>query len=244
MNARTNRPGGGRLARPLVIAFALAAAAFPGRGEAQTEGNALYRVLLLRAAPGAFEAGMEALRESFTLIEEAGDTAPFWLRHSQGDQWDFMLIVPLGDFAEYYAAGGVVFGAGPGPRETPGGRVRLSGGVARTLDSPRGDGPALRGDRALSRRDVRGTSRPARRARGAAAHGEPLLRAPRPSAERDLREGGRFELQAFAAAGARFSTGEQDDAARAAGFDGVDDISPYLRSLLAYHHDTLAVPGR
>ena len=104
MNARTNRPGGGRLARPLVIAFALAAAAFPGRGEAQTEGNALYRVLLLRAAPGAFEAGMEALRESFTLIEEAGDTAPFWLRHSQGDQWDFMLIVPLGDFAEYYAA--------------------------------------------------------------------------------------------------------------------------------------------
>ena len=52
------------------------------------------------------------------------------------------------------------------------------------------------------------------------------------------------DLQAFAAAGARFSTGEQDDAARAAGFDGVDDISPYLRSLLAYHHDTLAVPGR
>jgi len=52
------------------------------------------------------------------------------------------------------------------------------------------------------------------------------------------------DLQSFAAAGARFSTQQQDEAARVAGFEGVSDISPYLRSLLAYHHDTLAVRVR
>ena len=52
------------------------------------------------------------------------------------------------------------------------------------------------------------------------------------------------DLQTYAAQGVRFSEAEQDEAARAAGFDGVGDISPYLRSLLSYHHDTIAVRVR
>ena len=51
-------------------------------------------------------------------------------------------------------------------------------------------------------------------------------------------------LQSYAAEGVRYSEEEQDEAARGAGFDGVGDISPYLRSLLSYHHDTLAVRVR
>ena len=51
-------------------------------------------------------------------------------------------------------------------------------------------------------------------------------------------------LQAFAAAGNLHSEAEQDEAAKAAGFEGVGDIGPYLRSLLSYHHDTLAVSVR
>ena len=51
------------------------------------------------------------------------------------------------------------------------------------------------------------------------------------------------DLQAFASAGARYSEPEQDEAARSAGFDGVDQVGPYLRSLIDYHHDTLAVPA-
>jgi len=49
-------------------------------------------------------------------------------------------------------------------------------------------------------------------------------------------------LQAYAAAGVRYTAAQQEEAARAAGFDGVGDISPYLRSLLSYHNDTLGVP--
>jgi hypothetical protein len=33
---------------------------------------------------------------------------------------------------------------------------------------------------------------------------------------------------------------KQEEAARAAGFDGVNRIGPYLRTLIALHHDTLA----
>ncbi len=34
---------------------------------------------------------------------------------------------------------------------------------------------------------------------------------------------------------------KQEEAAKAAGFDGVKAIGPYLRTLIALHHDTLAV---
>jgi hypothetical protein len=36
----------------------------------------------------------------------------------------------------------------------------------------------------------------------------------------------------------------QEEAARAAGFDSVKGIGPYLRTLIALHHDTLAVSIR
>jgi len=37
---------------------------------------------------------------------------------------------------------------------------------------------------------------------------------------------------------------DQEMAARAAGFEGADRIGSYLRSLILYHHDTLAVAIR
>ena len=69
----------------------------------QTEGDYLYNITMLRAAPGHFTDLVSALEESFVLHEEAGDQAPFWIRHSQGDHWDFMLIYPMGDYFSYYS---------------------------------------------------------------------------------------------------------------------------------------------
>ena len=48
-------------------------------------------------------------------------------------------------------------------------------------------------------------------------------------------------LQTYAEAGIRHSAEQQNEAARAAGFESTSTIGPYLRSLLSYHHDTLAV---
>jgi len=78
-------------------------AAFPTVLHAQTEGDYLYRVVMLRAAPGSFNELMATLTESDQLLARAGDHSPFWMRHSQGDQWDFMLIYPMGDAVEYFA---------------------------------------------------------------------------------------------------------------------------------------------
>jgi len=50
-------------------------------------------------------------------------------------------------------------------------------------------------------------------------------------------------LEAFAAAGNRYTQEQQNAAAIHAGFESVDDIGPYLRSLLSYHNDTIGVPS-
>lgn len=84
---------------PLVALTLLAA---PAIAAAQTEGAYLYNVTMLRAAPGHFTDLVGALEESFALDRQAGDRPPFWFRHSQGDQWDFMLICPIGDFTSYF----------------------------------------------------------------------------------------------------------------------------------------------
>jgi hypothetical protein len=30
------------------------------------------------------------------VYEKSGDKRPFWWRHTQGDQWDLMMIYPMG----------------------------------------------------------------------------------------------------------------------------------------------------
>ena len=42
------------------------------------------------------------------------------------------------------------------------------------------------------------------------------------------------------AASADVPEAKQEEAAKAAGFDGVKAIGPYLRTFIALHHDTLA----
>jgi hypothetical protein len=31
-----------------------------------------------------------------SVYEKSGDKRPFWWRHTQGDQWDLMMIYPMG----------------------------------------------------------------------------------------------------------------------------------------------------
>ena len=71
----------------------------------ELEGDELYRVTTVRAAPGE----LAALLDWFVDVESAGyyaDAAippPLLMRHSQGDQWDLMLIAPMGSWTEYHA---------------------------------------------------------------------------------------------------------------------------------------------
>lgn len=89
--------------RCLIAIFALLAAPI---ASAETTADAgLYRITMLRAAPGQWyelkaiiEGQGEAGGES-----ESGRMIPFRIRHSQGDQWDFMLIQPIASWERYFS---------------------------------------------------------------------------------------------------------------------------------------------
>jgi hypothetical protein len=64
----------------------------------------LYKVTLLRAAPGHLLDVMEAYRERIPFYDAAGEPRPSMIRHSQGDHWDLMVIEPVRSLPGYYAA--------------------------------------------------------------------------------------------------------------------------------------------
>lgn len=63
----------------------------------------LYKTTFVRAAPGRLPDLIMLLKSRFSAIEAAGDERPLWWRHSEGDQWDLMILSPLGGYAEFYA---------------------------------------------------------------------------------------------------------------------------------------------
>ena len=69
---------------------------------AALEGDYLYRVVTLRAAPGRLLDLIELLEEERDLMADVEEPLPFWMRHTQGDQWDLMVLYPMGSFHEYY----------------------------------------------------------------------------------------------------------------------------------------------
>lgn len=89
--------------RVISIVSLLALVAAPAAAQV-LEGNYLYRVSTVRAAPGTFSDLLDwfdAL-EASGYYEESGESPPFIMRHSQGDQWDLMIISPMESFTAFY----------------------------------------------------------------------------------------------------------------------------------------------
>lgn len=63
----------------------------------------LYKTTFVRAAPGKLLDLIALHKDRMALIDSAGDERPLWWRHTQGDQWDLMLLYPMGSYAEYYS---------------------------------------------------------------------------------------------------------------------------------------------
>ena len=62
----------------------------------------LYRVMMVRAAPGELAQLIDLFKETMPVLPP--DERPFWMRHSQGDQWDRLLVYPVKSFTEFYSA--------------------------------------------------------------------------------------------------------------------------------------------
>ena len=67
----------------------------------------LYKTTFVRAAQGKLLDLIALYKDRMAAIEAAGDVRPFWWRHTQGDQWDLMILTPMGSYVEYYAKGRV-----------------------------------------------------------------------------------------------------------------------------------------
>jgi hypothetical protein len=224
-----------RLRAAAIAVCAVLGGAFATAGEpaaAPMRGDVLYHMRLLRAAPGR-------LLELVAAVKGRG----LVLRHSQGDQWDLMVLVPfrVADLSK-----------------VPDSLVKAElvawqeDELVRGPDLAKLDGFATAGlyhvemfVALAGRRDDLVREREMENAYLAA------LGRPRNA----------IFVREFGAAWDAFTIGayrgwkhfaERDDippersmaAARAAGFDGDDRIGPYLRSLIQTHHDTLATPVR
>ncbi len=266
-------PRTSRFLFPAVLVMALACIPTTGDGEptevsAQSqnrtsslaEGDFLYRVVTLRAAPGRLLDLIVLLEEERDLMADVEEPPPFWMRHTQGDQWDLMVLYPLGSFHEYYE-----------PERTA---RRLASGVRKGLSEKE---LLLEAERITSWRDevfVRGPDPEIlTEAFGANDFYHVEMFVALPGRHRDLleerrmenhylRELGRPENLIFTreaggpwdsftlgfyrdlkhyAESADIPAAEEERAAKVAGFEGADRIGSYLRRLILYHRDTLCV---
>ena len=229
-------------------------------GPSMTKPAYLYKTTFVRAAPGRLLDLIELYKGRMAVIEAAGDARPLWWRHTQGDQWDLMLLTPMGSYAEYYAKARVArrdkaaAAAGSAAED-----------FARRLEacsSWKEDlfvfGPPLE----TVKKTFEGTgyyhieifvSLPGKEEElykeremenvYAVASGRPynMIFVRDQGASWDLFTLGCYrDLQHWA--GSSGLTKEQRDAAaRTAGFKSADDIGPYMRTLIDMHRDTMGV---
>lgn len=68
-----------------------------------SEQTYLYRATFVRAAPGKLLDLIALFKERMPVYDASGDKRPFWWRHTQGDQWDLMMLYPMESYTEYYS---------------------------------------------------------------------------------------------------------------------------------------------
>ena len=221
-------------AAAIAACFALGAS-FAGSEEpppVSMRGDVLQRMTLLRAAPGR-------LLDLVAAVKGHG----LVLRHSQGDQWDLMVLAPVPGYAELGRTAPLAESALVAWQEDE----LVRGPDLARLEGFAGAGlyhvemfVALAGrrDDLLREREMENAY---------------LAALGRPRNAIFVRElGASWDAFTVGAYRSWKHFAERDDiapdrstaAARAAGFDGDDRIGPYLRSLIQTHHDTLATPVR
>ena len=222
-------------------------------------GVGVYRATLLQAAPGKLLEVLELYKSGWPGMKDSGDEPPFAMRHSQGDRWDLLLLFPMGSFTDYYSRDRVL------RREkaadaAKGDLARLAADTAWQEDVFV-SGPTLEIVRAQFEKAgffhvEMFQALPAKRAElhrersmenaYAKALGLPenLIFVRDSGAAWDLFTVGAYRDLKHYAESADIPPAKQDEAAKAAGFEGSRFIGAYLRSFIALHHDTLAVAVR
>lgn len=215
----------------------------------------LYKVTLVQAAPGKFNDLVDLYKARAAAMKEAGDESPMWMRHSQGDHWDLMILFPIGSYADYYQPERIskrkqaeqtgkfedkfkenvawqedVFSYGPPLADL---RKAFANGaffhveMFVALPGKFGD---LYKEREMENAYAKAVKEP-----------ENFIFVRDQGAAWDIFTIGVFRDLKHYAESADVSPKDAEAAAKAAGFDAPSQIGPYLRRFIREHHDTLAV---
>lgn len=239
--------------RKLVLTSVLLLFGFAAQG-----GTAeLYKTTLLRAAPGKLLALIDLLQSRQALYVRSGDQPPFMMRHSQGDQWDLLLLAPMSSYEEFYRPERVgarrqfadewkdyerqlqalvayredifVFGAAVGEvQKAFAGAGFFHVEIFRALP---GMHEALYKQREMENAYLAALGRP-----------QNLIFTRSQGGPWDVYTIGFYRDLSHFADSAKIPGAAEERAAQAAGFEAASRIGTYLRTLIQEHHDTLAVP--
>jgi len=228
----------------LAISFCCAASA--------SDNPYLYKVTLVQAAPGKLLELIDLHKQRSAALKDV-DEAPLWMRHSQGDHWDLMLLFPMSSYNEYYEPQRVakrnafsvslaekfrediawqedLFAYGP-----PLAELRKAFGAAgffhveMFVASP-GRFVDLYKEREMENAYAKALKEP-----------ENFIFVRDQGAAWDIFTIGVFRDLKHYAESADVPVKDQEAAAKAAGFEAPSQIGPYLRRFIREHHDTLAV---
>lgn len=224
------------------------------------EAGYLYKAMFVRAAPGKLLELIALYKERMPVYDASGDERPFWMRHSQGDQWDLMFLFPMESFSAYYEARRVM------KRKQAGEQARLpqaefAGKFYELVtwheelfvDGPQlaqvreafsaagffhveiflalpGKQAELYKEREMENVYLKALNRP-----------ENLIFTHEQGAAWDLFTIGFYRDLKHYAESADIPDEKEEEAAKRAGFAGANFIGTYLRTLIDEHHDTLAV---
>lgn len=222
------------------------------------EGDYLYKVTTIRAATGALAdlLDWETRLKDSEYYDEAGQERPLLMRHSQGDQWDLLVIVPMQNWTDYHSPAATLtrnnaaakhadliaagqklfafyedhFAYGPPWSSLRAAYLANDFYHIEMFEAAPGKTNDLLEQRRMENTYLASTGQTAnmifRRAAGSDVDVFTI--------------GFHRSFEAFAAP-ADVTVEKKELAAKAAGFKGLSDISFYLRSLISGHHDTLAV---
>ena len=245
--------------RILILITVIALTAVP----ANLRADELYKTMLVRAAPGKLLELIELSKRRMSFYKEAGEKPPFWMRHSQGDQWDLLFLFPIGSFTEHYTlervekrhkaqkATGVtseeyekkwfelvawheeIFVNGPDLDVVA--RAFKGAGFfhVEMFRALPGLQDELYKQREMENVYLETLDRP-----------QNLIFTHSQGAAWDLFTIGAYRDLKHFAESADIPEDREEAAARKAGFKSASDIGPYLRTLIAQHNDTLAVAIR
>lgn len=220
---------------------------------AQT-GDQLYKVTLLRAKPTSLLALIDVIKLDIERYETFQVSKPYLLRHSQGDHWDLMLIYPMSSIDQYFSKDAVAKRMSAKSFEKPYGdaffdlvsfqeEAIVSGPDKKTFSQAMNSFDlfhieiftALAG----KQKELLSQRKAENKFYTAFDHRPNFIFTRVFGASWDIFTIGWYkDMHDFA--GPEVSFEVEDEAAKAAGFEGVNYIGSYLRSLLLEHHDTFA----